>query len=189
MPATILQEKPFEIPAVLARQMGLPSIAHLSLPKSHGMKEELRVTPETLRYIASVVEKITSEIHDVQLAFRALTFRHDLQRQEYARQQQTCRDMVGRIEMLNGQGKAVLGTKMEAVKEAQSQLISRMDRVLQALINRASPELNEHETKWFEELRRMKAQILGVGRYDETALKTRVQLVRVSQLSIIVLFT
>ncbi|KLO19835.1 hypothetical protein SCHPADRAFT_864426 [Schizopora paradoxa] len=178
IPATILQEKPFEIPAILNRKMGLPSIAHLALPKSHGMKEELRVTPETLRYLASVVEKITSEIHDVQLAFRSLTFRHDLQRQEYARQQQTCRDMVGRIEKLNGSGKAGLEAKMGAVKESQAQLLSRMDRVLQALINRASPELNEHETKWFEELQRMKAQVLGVGRYDEMALKTRVQMLK-----------
>ncbi len=141
-------------------------------------KEELRVTPETLRYLTSVVEKITSEIHDVQLAFRALVFRHDLQKQEYARQQQTCRDIIGRVEKLRGQGKTGLEAKMETVKEAQSQLISRMDRVLQALINNASPELNEHETKWFEELRRMKAQILGIGRYDETALKTRVKLVK-----------
>ena len=48
-----------------------------------------------------------------------------------------------------------------------------MKRLLEALIKKASPDLNEHETRWFEELKRMKAQVMGVGRYDAESLKMR----------------
>ena len=59
-----------------------------------------------------------------------------------------------------------------------------MDKVLRALIKSASPELNEHETRWFQELERMKAQVLGVGRYDQDSLRNRVRLVSTMEYSL-----
>jgi nucleoporin NUP82 len=45
-------------------------------------------------------------------------------------------------------------------------------------MRRASPELSENETKWFEELKRMKVEVFGSGRYDEESMRSRVKLVR-----------
>lgn len=84
-----------------------------------------------------------------------------------------------KTQMMNGPKKAAVLAKMKSLQDGQQALLHRMDRVLQALINKASPELNDHETKWFDELRRMKGQVLGIGRYDQTSLKIRSQLVSV----------
>lgn len=48
--------------------------------------------------------------------------------------------------------------------------------MLQSLMEKASPDLSEHETKWFEELKRMKEDIIGAGRYDEGSLVARTRL-------------
>jgi hypothetical protein len=55
-------------------------------------------------------------------------------------------------------------------------LLSRLDRTLQGLMRKASPELSENESRWFEELKRMKNEVLGAGRYDEESLRARAKL-------------
>jgi len=78
---------------------------------------------------------------------------------------------------IKGRRYAEANARVERVKETQKNLMARLDRVLQALVNKASPELSEHETRWFEELRRMKDEVVGVGRYDESSLVARSKLV------------
>ena len=63
--------------------------------------------------------------------------------------------------------------RINKVQTEQAHLIKRMNRLLETQIKKASPDLNEHETRWFEELKRMKAQVLGVGRYDSDSMKMR----------------
>lgn len=172
----LLAASPFTPPAALSRPSGLPSNPRLSLPSSQNMRSELQVTPDTLRYLGSVVEHFTAEIRDVQLAYRALIVRTELQRREYERQQETCRAVIARIENIRGKRREELQTWLKGVQDNQGALLGRMDGMLQKLITNASPELNEHETKWFEELQRMKRQVLG-GRYDHSSLHARVQLV------------
>lgn len=172
-----LQARPFSPPSILSRPLGLPSIAQLAVPMPQNVHGELRVTPETLRYLTAVVEKISSEIHEVKIAFASLMQRHDQQRQEYLRQQEKCKDLRIRLGALASSSQNGIQSTLKRTHDEQSLLLSRMDRVLQAMINKASPELNEHETRWFDELQRMKAQVLGLGRYDQMSLKHRIQMV------------
>lgn len=139
------------------------------------MKAEILLTPETLRYITSVGEKLLNEIYDAQKNYRELQIRIELQRQEYEHLQITARNIVNSLAQLNGPRKAAFQSRLKQVQENQVSLLGRMDKVLQALINKASPELNDHETRWFEELQRMKGQVLGAGRFDSGSLKYRIQ--------------
>ncbi|KAI5119910.1 hypothetical protein M0805_003714 [Coniferiporia weirii] len=172
---SLLSTQPFTCPPALSRPMGFPTIAKLSLPQSHSVKAELRLTPETLRYLGTVSERISGEVHDAVIACHALKNRADLQKQEFERLQKKAVELVTRTRDLTGPRKIQLQETLRKVQDERNRLLGRMDKLLQALIRKASPELNEHETRWFEELQRMKSQVLGVGRYDSDSLKNRVQ--------------
>ncbi|EJD01179.1 uncharacterized protein FOMMEDRAFT_110790 [Fomitiporia mediterranea MF3/22] len=172
---SLLAAQPFVHPPALSRPMGFPSIAKVLPPKSCNIKEELRVTPETLRYLASVAERITSEMHDAVVVCHTMKNRADLQKQEYERLQKKALEIVERTQRLTGPRKVEVQNRLRTVQAEQTNLLARMERLLQALIRQASPELNEHETRWFEELQRMKAQVLGMGRYDAESLKLRIR--------------
>ncbi|CAK5275712.1 unnamed protein product [Mycena citricolor] len=59
------------------------------------------------------------------------------------------------------------------IREEQQQLHTRLERMLRGLMSQASPDLSEHETKWFAELKRMKSEVEGAGKYDERSLVSR----------------
>lgn len=67
--------------------------------------------------------------------------------------------------------------RVEKVRKTQEELLERLDRTLRIYMRKAAPELSEQETKWFEELKRMKAEIIGQGKYDEQSLRARTKLV------------
>ena len=83
------------------------------------------------------------------------------------------------LEKIQGSGRASTEDRLAKVQEEQKLLLERLDRLLQSLMEKASPELSEHEAKWFEELKRMKESVLGRGKYDEDSLVCRTQLVSV----------
>jgi nucleoporin NUP82 len=60
------------------------------------------------------------------------------------------------------------------VREEQRALHGRLERMLRGLMDRASPDLSEYETKWFGDLKRMQNEIVGARRYDEGSLAARV---------------
>lgn len=177
--ACIIKAATFTPPPILQKQLGRASLLDIPLPKSHDIKSELVVTPETLRYLKAVAERICTQKHEAMLALGELKGRLALHNQEAQKQMQYCQEVNMKTQMMNGPKKAAVLAKMKSLQDGQQALLHRMDRVLQALINKASPELNDHETKWFDELRRMKGQVLGIGRYDQTSLKIRSQLVSV----------
>lgn len=78
---------------------------------------------------------------------------------------------------MQGSRKAEMQEKAGRLKDAQVALMRRLDSVLNALTKKASPELSENETKWFEELGRMREEVVGAGRYDERSLVARTKLV------------
>lgn len=138
------------------------------------------LTPDTLRYIGQIVAQLTSQIHEVTLAYRATDTRAHLQKQELMRLSGKCQEMQALVARLEGPRRTAAEDRMKRVQEEQKVLLGRLDRMLQGLMERASPELSEHETKWFEELKRMKEEIVGNGRYDEGSLVARTRLVRVN---------
>lgn len=170
---SLLSADPFSIPAVLTRPQGFPVIAKLSLPASHSIKDEIRVTPETLRYLATVTQRIEGEICEVQVAMGTVKIRTDLCIKEFERQRQRAAEVAERAKQLIQTRRPLLLDRINNVQNVHTQLVKRMNRLLETQIKKASPDLNEHETRWFEELKRMKAQVLGVGRYDSDSMKMR----------------
>ncbi len=174
---TLLSD-PFVPPSILSRaSSGLPTNPILALPPSQAPNKEFQLTPDTLRFFASTVEKFNGQIHDVTIAYRACDLRAILQKQESIRQQQKCKEMLEQIEYLRGKRQQLTREKIANVQETQKALLGRLDRILRAMMKTASPELSEHETKWFQELKRMKEDIKGSTRYDQESLVARTGLV------------
>jgi nucleoporin NUP82 len=166
---SLLGDEPFVVPPVLSQPLGLPSTPRLS----NSSQGEFMLTPETMRYLGTTVETFTTQIHAVQLAYRGTEVRADLQRQEFKRQQEKCREMMELVEKLKGRRSGLTQYKLNALREAQKGLLKRLDRVLQALMEQASPELSEFETKWFQELKRMKEEVMGLKRFDDGSFAAR----------------
>lgn len=174
---SLLTTQPYTAPNPLARSTaGLPANARLVLPPQV-VKGEFRLTPDTLRYLGNTVEKFTAQIRAVQLSHREAEARAVLQAREFGRQQEAYTDMLRIVEAMKGQRQAATTARVEQVRDEQRALLGRMERILRALMMKASPELSEHETKWFEELSRMKVEVNGVGRYDEGSLSARIKAV------------
>ena len=174
-----LLTEPFEPAPVLNRIAGLPVNPRLALPPSPAeAKGEFKLTPDTLRYLGTTFERFMAQIREVQLAYSAAKHRAELQRQEFKRQQETCQQMLDLIDRLGTTRQISTKGKLVALQEAQKKLLRREERILQSLTKQASPELSEHETKWFQELKRMKNEVTGVARYDENSLQSRTDLVR-----------
>lgn len=161
------------IPPPILQSSGLPPLPKLSLPSTSSSKEFM-LTPDTLRYIGKIVEQVTGQIHEIYVAQRAAENRVKLQQEELNRQVAKCREMEQSLAKLK---QATTQSRLEKALDTQKGLMKRLDRLLQSLMAKASPELSEHETKWFGELKRMKEEILGQGKYDEGSLVARVKLV------------
>jgi nucleoporin NUP82 len=99
-----------------------------------------------------------------------------LQQYELPRLTKKCQEMESILEEIQGPGRASTEDRLAKVQEEQKLLLARLDRLLQSLMEKASPELSEHEAKWFEELKRMKESVLGRGKYDEDSLVCRTRL-------------
>ncbi|KAG2152099.1 hypothetical protein BD769DRAFT_1403131 [Suillus cothurnatus] len=174
---SLLGTEPFVPPPALSRISGLPSNPRIAAGTPN-TKTEFVLTPETLRYLGSTIESLTSQIHEIILAYKATEVRAELQAKEFERQQQKCSVMLDLIGQLSGSRNSEVKERLERIREAYRALASRLDHRLQALMQQASPKLSEYETKWFEELRRMKAEIAGAGRYDEQSLAARTSLLK-----------
>lgn len=138
------------------------------------------LTPDTLRYLGTTVERVTGQIREILLAAKATDMHVQLQRTEFARQQAKAKELVERVERLRGERQEITKAKLESVRDGQKALMTRIDRILGAMMRNASPEVSEHERRWFEELRRMKDEVVGRGRYDHDSLAARTSLVSVT---------
>ncbi|KAM5534279.1 hypothetical protein V8D89_012007 [Ganoderma adspersum] len=174
---SLLSAQPWKTPDAIARPNGLPSIPRLSLPNGSALIDD-HVEPETLRFLATTVEKLSAQIHDIQLAHGAAEARAALQEQEFKRQRDACAKMLDTVRALGGPRQRAGQDRVARARETQKTLVERLEKVLQGLMVKASPALSESESKWFEELRRMKAEVVGAGKYDDQALLARTKLLQ-----------
>ncbi|KAG6890889.1 hypothetical protein C0995_000846 [Termitomyces sp. Mi166 len=173
---SLLQKTPYTPAPALHRSSGLPKLPKLSLPKATGSDEGFVLTPDTLRYLGEVGRELANQSTAVKLAVKQADERVKLQQQEVYRMGQKTNQMNALIEQLKGPRRAVSETRLEAIQTKQKALLGRLDRVLQRMMEQASPGISENETKWFEELGRMKAEVMGFGRYDDESLVARTRL-------------
>ncbi|KIY73757.1 hypothetical protein CYLTODRAFT_193304 [Cylindrobasidium torrendii FP15055 ss-10] len=172
-PYVSLISEPFKIPAVLSRH-GLPSNEVLALPKPSNPSQPFMLTPETLRYLATVVTKLQSQIRDVELGSEETMNRMRLQRGEMARLCDKARELQGRVDALRNKKRQETEERVKNIREGHAALMAKANRTLQSMIDNASPELSEEEKKWFDELKRIKRDVEGASKHDELALGNRV---------------
>ncbi|GAC95565.1 nuclear pore complex protein [Pseudozyma hubeiensis SY62] len=162
---SLLGEGPaFQPPAIFAQStgtQGLPSHprrAALSTPNS---KSELQITPELLRTLGKTVETYRHEIRTVVSAGNAVQARLDLQVREMTRQLEKLNAIRLRCNDLGTAG--TLGERISQIAQTQLQLVARIDKALQRLMDSHQPSLSMYEKKWFEELERIASEV-GVAR-------------------------
>ena len=177
--ASILSAEPFIPPSLSGSLSELSTSPKPLLPQIPSGSKELTLTPDTLRFLGTSVAQITSQSREVILACQVITRRMYLQQYELPRLAKKCEEMESILEKIQGTGRASTEERLAKVQEEQKVLLARLDRLLQSLMEKASPELSEHESKWFEELKRMKESVLGRGKYDEDSLVCRTRSVSV----------
>ena len=175
--ASILAAEAFTPPSLTGSVSDLSTNKKLLLPQVPSGSKEFTLTPDTLRFLGTSVAQITSQSREVILACQVITRRMCLQQFELPRLTKKCHEMESILEKIQGPGRASTENRLAKVQEEQKLLLARLDRLLQSLMKKASPELSEHEAKWFEELKRMKEGVLGRGKYDEDSLVCRTRLV------------
>ncbi|KZW04291.1 hypothetical protein EXIGLDRAFT_758582 [Exidia glandulosa HHB12029] len=146
-------EQQYTVPQVLARPRP-------TLPNPPAGAKELQVNPETLRLLVSAVEKIRAEIAQIRSAMGEVMVRVQLQRHEQKRQVVRTAELAATIGKLKSAGTDAQRRRLDEALERQRQLVGRLDRVVQMLMDAACPVLSEHETAWFEELKRHKRNVL-----------------------------
>lgn len=161
--------KPYELPPILSQ----PVAARFSVDPAHKNKE-LRITPDTLRYLHQQVERFSLAIRDAQSAYKNALQRRDMQMLELQRQMTKIKEVRDKMEKLKGARQRETEERVKQLRESQGALMGRLDAVLQAMMKRANPELTDQEKKWFEELKRMEAEVLGSGGHTSESLRARI---------------
>lgn len=169
---SLLSKEPYDPPRAISIA-ALDEVRKLGLPVSAKNSREIGITPELLRQFATIVHQFQSHIRNIHMALHGLQNRLMLQDKEFQRQQEKYVEIVERTERLKGQENERLQQRFERTTSLQKRLLGRSDKLLQAFMDTSSPTLNEHEKRWFAELRRMKADVLGENNYDSTSLKAR----------------
>ncbi|PPQ66758.1 hypothetical protein CVT24_008715 [Panaeolus cyanescens] len=167
---SILAGEPYAPPTLSTSKLDLP-------PIPDGTKgKEITLTPITFRYLAKTVATLSTKAQEAHLAYRAAALRVSLQQQELVRISLKAKEMESAIDRIRTASSTKLGDRITNIQAEQKRIIARFDKLLQALMQKSCPELSEHETRWFDELKRIRQEVHGVGRYDEESLTSRTRL-------------
>ena len=167
---------PYTVPQIFSQPLGLPTNPRLALPAPQS-KSEFILTPDTMRYLGQTVEHLRAQIDSVKYANTMTEAQVQLQTLEFHRQVRQVQQVLIMLETSRTKRYAAWNERVEKVRKTQDELLERLDRTLRIYMRKVAPELSEQETKWFEELKRMKAEVLGQGKYDEQSLRARTKLV------------
>jgi nucleoporin NUP82 len=180
---SLLAKDPFVIPTFPPRVASQPPQAALL---ASGRSTP---TPDALRLFGKRVEGLRSDMRDITAEVNSVQERIGLQNREMSRQLAKLAEMTAQIRSASAASSPPKGAsdehdgsiaaRVKKVAELQSALVTRLDRVLQRLMDSYSPKLSEFESKWFAELGRMKREIGGdeddAG--DGRSLRSRTELV------------
>lgn len=167
---------PYTVPPIFSQPLGLPTNPRLALPASQS-KSEFVLTPDTMRYLGQTVEHLRSQMDSVKYANMMAEAQVQMQTMEFHKQVRQVQQILVMLETSRTKRSAAWKERVEKARKTQDELLERLDRTLRIYMRKATPELSEQETKWFEELKRMKAEVLGQGKYDEESLRARTKLV------------
>jgi nucleoporin NUP82 len=130
-----------------------------------------------MRYLGQTVEHLRSQIDAVKYGNAMAEAQVQIQTMEFHRQVRQVQQILIMLEVSRTKRCAAWKERVEKAKRTQEELLERLDRTLRVYMRNLTPELSEQETKWFEELKRMKSEVLGQGKYDGQSLRARTKLV------------
>ncbi|KAG0148788.1 hypothetical protein CROQUDRAFT_654356 [Cronartium quercuum f. sp. fusiforme G11] len=156
-PYVSLLTKPWKPSSFLSGRPGSQSLSRLKKPENLGT-----VDSKTFRYMAEMSKELDRQIRQLIEAANDGQDRLKLQLMEYERQlSHTCsaQETLARLSQ-----EAKLSQDIEArilrITDSQKKLLERSDLILQRLSDSVNPSLSVGETRWFSELRRMKAEVI-----------------------------
>ncbi|SNX81648.1 uncharacterized protein MEPE_00353 [Melanopsichium pennsylvanicum] len=162
----------FQPPSIFSQStgiQGLPSHPRRAAALSGTTtRSELEITPELLRAFGKTIETYRHEIRDVVSAGNAVQARLELQLREMTRQLEKLNTIRQRC--LEFGSKGALGERVQNLAKKQVELVLRVDKALQRLMDSHQPSLSMYEKRWFEELQRI-ANEVGVTFTEEGQLK------------------
>ena len=145
-----------------------------NLDNSINTRSGLEITPATLRYFGGIVDNVQKYNLKFMESANEIEDRLTLQLKETERQLDRL-SYISKVTNSNSIGK---GGRVEKVTNFQNDLIKRMDRILQKLMDKHQPTLSVHEKKWFEELHRIQLEVGG----SESDVRGRALLSRFNRL-------
>ena len=175
----LLGQEPYKAAPSISHE-GRQALAQLrNQAKGLGTSGEIVITPALLRHFAQITQKFDAHMMNMILGINEIQARLLLQDHEFTRQRKAYMDMKAKIEYLKGDRHIKLLQRFENAIAEQRRLLGRSDRVLQQWMDSSSPTLNEHEKRWFAEMKRMKSDVLGDSPYDAGSLKSRTETVSI----------
>ncbi|MCO5565645.1 hypothetical protein L7F22_019319 [Adiantum nelumboides] len=168
---SLLGEDPFTVPEPFTSIRNLPVQPRFALGdgmKGEKDKDELRVTPESLRTLATTVQTLRGQMREIVKGGNVVQSRLELQLEELKRQLNKLDVVAKWIEKRRrdkqdkkvGDNKAkTVEDRMQRILERQTSLERKSDRLLQKLMESHSPGLSVYEQRWLSEMTSMKKEL------------------------------
>lgn len=150
-----------------------PTFKLPKLPASRIGIDEI-TTGEQLAQVARALEMLMSQRTATLPICYSIQARLELMAKEYPRQRVFSAQMLSTLQHLAKERRPETEGRLQALVVRQEEILARIDRVLQRLMDSYSKELTEYEVKWFKELARMRKEVSGTS--DGRSLKSRVLL-------------
>lgn len=116
------------------------------------------IDADTLRALGNAIALVQERTHAVDAASAQIERRLDLQIKEVARQLERVSSLIDNLNKVKGPG-----ARVDQVLERQLNLVTRVDKALQRLMDDQQPVLSDVEKRWFKELERLRDNVRGAG--------------------------
>lgn len=147
-----------------------PTLKLPKLPASRIGVDEI-TTGEQLAQVARALEMLMAQRTATVPMCYSIQARLELMAKEYPRQRAFSAQMLSTLKHLTKERRPETEGRLQALVVRQEEILVRIDRVLQRLMDSYSKELTEYEVKWFKELARMRKEVSGTS--DGRSLKSR----------------
>ncbi len=128
-------------------------------------------TGEQLAQVARALAMLMAQRTATLPILYSIHSRLELMAKEYPRQRVFSAQMLSALEKLAKERRPETEGRLQALVVRQDEILVRIDRVLQRLMDSYSKELTEYEVKWFKELARMRKEVSGTS--DGRSLNAR----------------
>lgn len=170
----------YQPPEALYQISSLPAFAETQIkPRyKHSMKDEVRLSAATLEIMTDMHRLLSKETLDMGRGVSDLFARCDRMRLELWNQIENVREIVGRVDQINGedadnfgeskpQGSKKLDVRLQAIKDKHAQQLARFDALKKKLAQAGGRPLSEKEQGWVKEADKLGKSLVKPEEEDE----------------------